>query len=66
MTAPDPCAALGCSMRAQPVETCRDHRCPHRWQREGREDRGRRDEKDARGQGDRMDLVDALKKGGLR
>ena len=55
----DPCAALGCSMQAEPVEMCRDHRCPHRWQREGREDRARRAEKDARGQGDRLDPLDA-------
>jgi hypothetical protein len=56
MTTPNPCAALGCSMQTQPVEMCRDHRCPHRWQREGREDRARRDEKDG------MDTV-RLKKG---
>lgn len=43
---PDPCATLGCAMREQPVETCRDHRCPHRWQREAAEDRKRREEKD--------------------
>ena len=42
----DPCAALGCAMQTQPVETCRDHRCPHRWQREAKEDRARREEKD--------------------
>jgi hypothetical protein len=44
---PDPCAVTGCAMVSEPVETCRDHRCPHRWQREGREDRQRREAKDA-------------------
>lgn len=40
---PDPCAAAGCAMQADPLDTCRDHRCPHRWQREAAEDRGSRD-----------------------
>ena len=36
---PDPCAATGCAMQGEPAEVCRDHRCPHRWQRkEGRGD----------------------------
>lgn len=44
---PDPCAVTGCAMQDAPVETCRGHRCPHRWQREGKEDRQRREVKDA-------------------
>jgi hypothetical protein len=48
---PDPCAATGCAMREDPLETCWDHRCPFRWQREGREDRQRRSEKDMEGRG---------------
>ena len=31
---PDPCATAGCAMQGDPLETCRDHRCPHRWRRE--------------------------------
>jgi len=31
---PNSCQALGCNMQDDPVEVCRDHRCPHRWQRE--------------------------------
>jgi hypothetical protein len=46
MSDPNPCDILGCAMQGEPVETCRDHRCPHRWTREAREDRQRRDEKD--------------------
>ncbi len=48
MTDPDACVALGCPMRGEPIETCREHRCPHRWLRQAREDRARRDENDAR------------------
>ncbi len=44
----NPCGALGCAMTAEPVSVCRDHRCPHRWLRESREDRQRRDEHDRR------------------
>ena len=44
---PNACETLACSMRGEPVETCRDHRCPHRWQREAVEDRQRREAKDA-------------------
>jgi hypothetical protein len=28
---PDPCAVAGCAREAYPLETCRDHRCPHCW-----------------------------------
>lgn len=35
-----------CAMQGEPIETCRDHRCPIRWQREAVEDRRRREEKD--------------------
>lgn len=48
---PDPCRATGCNIVSQPVEVCRDHRCPHRWTREAREDRARREEKDAKVRG---------------
>jgi hypothetical protein len=47
VSVPDPCAATGCAMQEDPLETCREHRCPHRWQREGKEDRQRREAKDA-------------------
>jgi hypothetical protein len=43
----DPCAALGCAMQVEPIETCRDHRCPHRWIKESRLDRAERARKDA-------------------
>jgi len=43
---PDPCSALGCAVQTEPVEVCRDHRCPHRWTREARLDREAREEKD--------------------
>jgi len=43
----DPCAALGCAMEMEPIETCRDHRCPHRWIKESRLYRMERDRKDA-------------------
>lgn len=36
---PDPCQAAGCAMQGEHAEVCRDHRCPHRWQREAAEDR---------------------------
>jgi len=36
-----------CAMQGEPIETCRDHRCPIRWQREAAEDRARRDARDA-------------------
>ena len=45
---PDPCVAFGCAMRTESVETCRQHRCPHRWTREAAEDRQRREERDAK------------------
>jgi hypothetical protein len=45
---PDPCSVLGCAMQTEPIETCRDHRCPHRHHRERVEDRQRRDLADAR------------------
>jgi hypothetical protein len=48
---PDPCSVLACSMQTEPVETCRDHRCPHRWTRESREDRSDRERKDRRAEG---------------
>ena len=44
---PNPCDATACPMQTEPIETCRDHRCPHRWQREAREDRARREARDA-------------------
>ena len=44
---PDPCSVLDCAMQGDPVEVCRDHRCPHRWTREARIDRKAREEKDA-------------------
>jgi len=40
---PDPCVTLACAMQTDPVETCGDHRCPHRWAREAREDRAKRE-----------------------
>jgi hypothetical protein len=43
---PNPCSTIGCAMQSDPIETCRDHRCPHRWQREAAEDRERSDEYD--------------------
>jgi hypothetical protein len=45
---PDPCKVLDCNIVSQPVEVCRDHRCPHRWTREAREDRARREVKDGK------------------
>lgn len=48
MPDPNACAALGCAMQTEPLETCREHRCPHRWLRQAREDRARREEHDAR------------------
>ena len=45
---PDPCIELACAMQAGPLETCRDHRCPFRWQREAVADRLEREEKDRR------------------
>ena len=44
---PNVCSVLGCAMQDDPVEVCRDHRCPHRWTREAREDRARREANDA-------------------
>jgi hypothetical protein len=32
---PDQCVATGCAMQADLLETCRDHRCPHRGHRTG-------------------------------
>jgi hypothetical protein len=43
---PDPCEATGCSLQTDRVEACRKSGCAYRWQREGREDRQRRDEHD--------------------
>lgn len=48
MNDPDPCQATGCAMQNETLTVCVDHRCPHRWTREGREDRQRREEKDAK------------------
>lgn len=45
---PDPCATTGCAMQGAPLTVCADHRCPHRWQREAKEDRIEREAKDAR------------------
>ena len=42
---PDPCIATGCPLQGESVEVCRDHRCPHRWTREAREDRAERERK---------------------
>lgn len=42
---PDPCAAAGCAMQGEPVEVCRDHRCPHRREREAAEYRAGREER---------------------
>lgn len=39
-----PCEALVCAIRAHRVAVCREKGCPHRWQREGAEDRARSDE----------------------
>lgn len=44
---PNPCDATGCAMQTEPLTVCVDHRCPHRWTREAREDRARRDARDA-------------------
>jgi hypothetical protein len=41
---PNPCSTIGCAMQSDPIETCRDQSCPHRWQREAAEDRERSDE----------------------
>jgi hypothetical protein len=43
---PDPCSVFGCAMKDETLTVCVDHRCPHRWQREAAEDRGRCEEKD--------------------
>ncbi|MHB1025786.1 MAG: hypothetical protein ACYC24_08790 [Desulfobacteria bacterium] len=41
------CEALSCDGRVLPVGDCRKRGCGFRWQREGAEDRARREEKDA-------------------
>lgn len=43
-TRPNPCSTISCALQSDPIETCRDHRCPYRWQREAAEDRERSDE----------------------
>lgn len=40
---PVPSPAIGCAMQADRLETCRDHRCPHRQRWGAAEDRARRD-----------------------
>jgi hypothetical protein len=40
-----PCEALECSWRAFNIDACREECCPYRWQREGAEDRARRETK---------------------
>lgn len=42
---PDPFVTTVCAMQGEPTEVCRDHRCPHRWQREAAEDGARREER---------------------
>ena len=54
---PNVCSVLGCAMQTDPIETCRDHRCPHRWQREAAEDRARRGARDAAGKGEGVGVV---------
>lgn len=36
---PLPCDVLGCNIWAFRANVCRELYCPHRWQREGEEDR---------------------------
>ena len=48
MSDPNPCQATGCAMTGEPITVCVDHCCPHRWTREAREDRSRREEADRR------------------
>jgi hypothetical protein len=43
----DPCLALSCDQRESHIAICRADRCPHEWTRTSREDRQRRDERDA-------------------
>ena len=49
---PNPCSTIGCALQSDPIATCRDHRCPYRWQREAAEDRERSGEyyRNARGE----------------
>lgn len=46
MTEPNPCITLNCRMQKEPIAVCKDHCCPYHWQREGREDRAKRDASD--------------------
>ena len=48
MSEPNPCEALKCALREKLIVECVEMACPHRWQREAREDRVKREEKDAR------------------
>jgi len=40
---PNACSALSCRLQEEPVTVCRDLCCPYCWQREGREDRAKRE-----------------------
>ena len=45
---PDPCEALTCDTRPEPVRECWRRACPFTWNRQAREDRAERTEKDAK------------------
>lgn len=47
MKEPDPCRELNCDKREEPIRACRAARCAFEWSRTSREDRRRREEKDA-------------------
>lgn len=48
MDEPNPCETLKCAVREKPIAECVELCCPHRWTRESREDRVRREQKDRR------------------
>ena len=43
-----PCDALACDVRQHAIRYCIEKFCPHRWQRQGAEDRARDAERDER------------------
>jgi hypothetical protein len=43
-----PCEALKCDLRQQDIRFCVRQFCPHRWQRQGAEDRARSAEREER------------------
>lgn len=48
MTDPNACEATACLFTEQPIEVCERSRCCYAWQRGGREERQRREERAVR------------------